>query len=1019
MTSNSIRARLLASTIIGGAAFAAVSATSAFAQDTSAPQEVVVTGSRIPRPNLTSAEPITTVTQEEFKFEGTTNVETLLNNLPSVSPSATQFSNNGASGTATVDVRGFGCSRTLVLIDGRRMPPGDPQDPCPDLNLIPSSLVNRVDVLTGGAASIYGSDALAGVVNFIMKRNFEGLQIDYQYDIAQHDNDSGAADAVAASAGFTAPKGSTTQGRTDHVTITLGSNTPDGKGNIEAYLGYINQEPVRQAAYDTAYCAIADTTDLGNGFTKHGCSGSSNSAYGKFVGKFYGTLVGTNFVPGPTQTASSLNLSDNPGAPPGNFVSYASAPPGATSRTWNYAPYQYYQRQDTRYQGGYFAHYDLNPHVEAYSDFMFMDDHTTGQLAPSGLFTNNGAINSISCDNPLASAAQLQALCGPAAGTAALSAPITIGYRLQNQPRDYVNQHDSFKMNFGFKGALDDAWSYDAYIQYGKTINTSTTQGDVSKAKIANALNVTPAGACVVGGACVPLNIFQPLSAGISAAAFNYIEEDASVSGYTTEQDASFSMVGLLGKYGIKSPWATDGVGVSFGAEYRRNYIQVAPDAATVSGDLSGAGVGGTPKTAGSTDVYDLYGELKLPLAHDQFLIKDLTADLSYRFSDYNLSGESDTYSASLEYAPISDIRFRGAYAKTARAPNVLELYTPNTLGNGSFGDPCAGATPTATNPLATAANCYNTAKSLQAKGVTLAQFTTQYYGNIDQCSAGQCNTLTGGNKALNPETANTVTLGLVFAPSFFRGFTASVDYWDISIHNAVATLPASGLLSECLADGTSAACNFITRSVTGGGVLYGTDGYVSGQVQNIAGEHKRGFDVAMDYRFRFTDFGLPPLGSMSLNFVGTYLVYDRTSLPGEGTYNCAGLFGVTCGQSDPRWRSKFRATWTTPWKADFSAQWRYIGGVSADVNDLNPILASEPTIIDAKIGSYSYFDLFASYQLRDNLTLRAGVNNVLDKDPPVIDTITYPLTAAAGNTYPALYDPLGRTIFVSLTAKF
>ena len=370
---------------------------------------------------------------------------------------------------------------------------------------------------------------------------------------------------------------------------------------------------------------------------------------------------------------------------------YSAAPPGAAARTWNYAPYQYYQRQDTRYQGGYFAHYDVNPHMEAYSDFMFMDDTTTAQLAPSGLFTNNGAINAISCDNPLASAAQLQAFCGPAAGTAALSPKYTIGYRLQNNPRDYVTQHDSFKLNFGLKGDLDHVWSYDAYIQYGKTTDSAVTKGDVSKAKIANALNVTPAGACVVGGSCVPLNIFQPLSAGISTAAFNYIEEDASVAGTAVEQDASFNILGKLGKYGIKSPWATEGVGVSIGTEYRRNSLSVAPDAATLGGDLSGASVGGTPKTQGSIDVYDLYGEVSLPLAHDQFLIKDLTADVSYRFSDYHLSGESDTYSVSLEYAPISDIRFRGAFAPTSRAPNVLELFTPAVIGNGTFNDPCAG----------------------------------------------------------------------------------------------------------------------------------------------------------------------------------------------------------------------------------------------------------------------------------------------------------------------------------------
>ena len=262
MVMPSTRTRLLASTIMIGAVFGA--GASAQAQDASTGQsgttvkEVVVTGSRIPRPNTTAVSPVQTVGQQELKLEGTVDAELMLNNLPSVSPSASQFSNNGATGIATVNLRGFGANRTLVLIDGQRMPPGDPRQPVADLNLIPSALIDRVDVMTGGASSIYGSDAIAGVVNFIMKHNFEGVQMDAQYDFAQHDNNSSSADAVAKAAGFTAPSGNTIQGRTEHITITFGANSPDGKGNLEGYLGYIHQDPVRQSAYDYAYCALGE-----------------------------------------------------------------------------------------------------------------------------------------------------------------------------------------------------------------------------------------------------------------------------------------------------------------------------------------------------------------------------------------------------------------------------------------------------------------------------------------------------------------------------------------------------------------------------------------------------------------------------------------------------------------------------------------------------------------------------------------------------------------------------------------
>ena len=203
----------------------------ASASEPNALAEVVVTGSRIPQPNTGAISPIQTVSQEEFKLQGTVNVETLLNHLPSVSPGDTQFSNgNAQTGIATVDLRGFGTARTLVLVDGRRMPPGDAQEPVADLNLIPSTLIDRVDVLTGGAASVYGSDAIAGVVNFVMKHDFQGVQLDAQYGFAQHNNNNAAADKILSDAGLTPPQGSTIQARNTHVTLTFGSKLADDRG---------------------------------------------------------------------------------------------------------------------------------------------------------------------------------------------------------------------------------------------------------------------------------------------------------------------------------------------------------------------------------------------------------------------------------------------------------------------------------------------------------------------------------------------------------------------------------------------------------------------------------------------------------------------------------------------------------------------------------------------------------------------------------------------------------------------
>jgi outer membrane receptor protein involved in Fe transport len=994
-------------------------AASAFAQEASPTEaaaltEVVVTGSRIPQPNTGAISPIQTVSQQEFKLQGTVDVETLLNNLPSVSPGDTQFSNgNAQTGVATVDLRGFGANRTLVLIDGRRMPPGDAQEPVADLNLIPSSLIERVDVLTGGAASVYGSDAIAGVVNFIMKRNFQGVQIDAQYGFAQHDNNNAAADKILTDAGLTAPRGNTIQGRNTHVTLTFGTKSADDRGSVEGYLSYIDLKPVLQSAYDTERCVTASTFNSAGAANDHFCLGSSNSAYGNFQGNFYGAEnTAGNWLPSNALNPVLQTLSNNPQST--NFVDYKNAPPGAASRAYNFAPQQYLQRQDTRYQGGFFAQYDINSHVKAYSDLMYEQDSATAQLAPGGLFVDNGPINQINCANPLMSAGQQQAICGPNAGNAnALSDLFSIGYRLQNQPRDYLFVHHAFKMDVGVRGNLDDTWSYDVYAQYGRADSSARTTGAASLSKIANALNAIPDGsggatcanAAARAAGCVPLNIFQPLSAQVTPQQFAYIEEDGTISGYTTEEVFSANLVGKLGNYGIKSPWSEDGLGIAIGSEYRGDHLNDAPDAAITSGDL---GVGGVPSIAGSTDVKEAYGELSVPIVADRFLMKNISLDTSYRWSDYNLSGSSSTYKFGLNWAPISDFRVRGAYARTERAPNIIELFIPQSIGGAPFQDPCAGSSPTYS-----AGACYRSS-NLAAAGVSEAQFASNIYGHIVDCPAGACNTKSGGNPALQPEVAHTTTAGVVLTPSFIPNLVASVDYWDIKVLNAIGTLSPGSILQGCYASNVAALCNDVSRNPLNGS-LTGASGFVLSANQNLTSIHKRGVDFQADYRVPVGNWG-----SVDTTFAGTRLSLDQIAVPAEGTYDCSGLFGPTCGIPAPRWRHSIRSTWSTPWNVDLSLQWRYLAHVSADINSTNPILGGGCcTLIDAKIPSYSYFDFAAAWHIRDNVTVRAGINNILDKDPPVLDTIFLGLAYSPTNSWPALYDPLGRTAFMSFTAAF
>jgi outer membrane receptor protein involved in Fe transport len=1008
---------------VAGYVHAAPADTTAATDQSTAVQEIVVTGSRIPQPNLTSTSPVSVVNNAEIKLEGTTNIETLLNNLPQVSPDFGLTSVNGTTGEATVDLRDLGAKRTLVLVDGKRLQPGDPINPVSDLDNIPAIMVDHVEVLTGGASAVYGSDAVAGVVNFIMKKNFQGIRLDAETSFDQYDNDNAAAAAVLQKGLLGdgvpitgAPHGAGVDGQTFDVTAMIGVNAPDDKGNITAYLEYRHTDPIKQSDRDYSYCALATSTagsfGLGTGpYNTHYCLGSSNSAYGKFA-PTSGPSVNSTFANNPNGTNS--------------FVPYSG------DYDYNFAPYQYLQSQNERYSGGFFAHYDINDHLKFYSDFMFSSNTTEGQLGPSGLFDNT--VYNINCNNPLLTAggtgvgSQAYDLCGPAtaatattpatgAGSAALAQTL-IGYRFADVsgaaiPRDYDYLHESFKIDIGAKGDLGDGWSYDVYGQFGYSLFNETVTGQLSIPNIQNALEVNPNGTCFVGGACVPLNVFS--TTGVTTAMANYLSAPGLEQGFTEEQIVEADVVGDLGRYGLKSPYAHDGFGVALGIDYRRESLGLTVDALTAAGDISGSG-GATPPAAGAYDVKEAYGELRAPLVQDMPFFKLLEVDAGYRFSEYSSSGGVSTYKIQLEWAPTEDVRFRGGFNRAVRAPNVVELFTPQVFNLFAGNDPCAGKVILPGSP--SYAGCV-------ATGATPAQLAA---GSIPVCPAGQCQEITGGNPALKPETADTYTAGVVFTPHWVPGLSLSVDYFDINVVNVIeeGLGGAEVEISQCVATSSPLYCNLIHRDPVLGSI-WANGGEVSVTEVNAGALSTNGVDFELNYRTKFTDWGLPAWGSLNLNFVGTYTAsLTTTPISGGGSYNCAGLYGVVCTTPDPTWRSKVRLTWTPQnVPATLSLQWRYIGGVGLDVDTTNPFLAVYGNIDDtaeSHIPAFSYFDLSGTWKVKDRYTFRAGINNLFGKSPPVMDTENLGISAIPfgnANTYPNLYDSLGRTIFVGVTADF
>jgi outer membrane receptor protein involved in Fe transport len=1006
------------------AALAVAGAAPVFAQDqpsaadeTANLQEVVVTGSRIAAPNEKSASPIQVISSADIQATGKTDISDILYQLPQLlnNDLGQDFSNrtpglSTAGGVSTADLRGLGPNRTLVLIDGRRLGQGTPQttiaSPAPDLDQIPTALVERIEVLTGGASSVYGSDAIAGVVNFIMKRNFQGLEVSGQWGVDWHDNKNKYMDSRLTAAGYTPLTGTSRDGRNKTLNLIAGTNFADNTGNITGYFTYLHADPVAGADRDFGQCQLAETTDPTGAVTGSQCSGSSNS---------------NRFTP-----LSGPNKNTRYGVLGNSFIPWGSAtttPPAL----FNSQTYTYMQREDDRYLAGFMLHEDLADYAKPYLDFGFMDDKTHQAIAPAAAFTtgnpNTGGAYFINCGNPYLSAQEQGILgCTPAQITATNQADpanqvrVTIGRRnVEGGGRSSDYENTNYRAVLGMKGDFLEAWNYDAYGQYYYTTYNNQQNNYLSYAKIDNALLATGTAAnaqCVSGPPCVPWNIFS--DGGVTQQQLSYLYLLGTTSGNNTLRTLHADVTGDLGKYGIRLPTAHDGIGVNVGWEHRNENVQYIPDDATNSGQLSGAGGTQEPLHA-AIGVSEGFAELRLPVAQDLPFAKDLVVSSGFRHSNYSVSGGVNTYKFDLQWAPIDDIRFRGSFNRAIRAPSVSELFNRNNIGLIAYGnDPCAAPA------SATLQQCLNTVAAANAAAFTAAYGNGKSTDIIPQAVSGQLAQVQGGNTKLQPEKSKSYSFGFLFSPSMVPNLTGSVDFWQIKIDGEVGTYPASVLVTNCLQTGNPIYCSQVVRTTTDfslQGATLATGGYIVQTNQNIASVLQSGIDLQTNYKL-----ALPGgFGSVLWSLNGAYLLHASTKpLPGGGSFDCAGLFGLTCQTIDSRWRHNLRTTWLSPWDADLSVIWRFIGKVGNDNNDPNPLLAGNAygayDNAVRQIPNISYFDLAASWHAMKGLDLRAGVNNLLDKDPPLVPLTIQP--GGAANTY-GTYDVLGRQIYIAFTAKF
>ena len=964
--------------------------------------EIVVTGSRISSANIVASSPVTTLDEGIFERRGVVDAVDVLNRLPSVVAAQNSNSSNGATGTSSINLRGLGTNRNLVLIDGTRLGPGTPTISSADLNQVPTPLLDRVEIVTGGASAVYGSDAIAGVTNFILRRDFNGAEINAQYGFYVDDNDNEFAQDISrlSSTDGVVPTSTQVDGETLDISLVVGTDFADGRGNVAAYGRYVDQNAVLQGTRDIGRCAIIDfgpnpgPTD----FTNASCLGSN-----------FGPFPTTFTLPAVIDPDTGLPFTDQPGIvgtvsldAGGNIPRNAdgSVVTGA-SNAFNFNPPNFYLRPVERLQGGFLSNFEVSDNVEIYLDGFFFRNTTDAQIAPSATF---GEIQQINCDNPFLTPELVDVICTQRNFGPTDIATVQLNRRfVEAGGRNTFIELDNIRLKGGIRGDFGDSgFGYDVYGQYSETSQTRTNTNDGDINLLQEALLVSPDGTCTSGrDGCLPLNLFG--TGPVDGEALASVLTPTINAGEVTQTVLNATVQGDLEAF--KSPFADTSAAILFGGEYRKDKLRTQPDSILIVGGSTGLGGPSNPVDA-NAEVYELFAEIGFALVEDMPFVENLSFTGQYRYSDYNYENglpgglaadgfSTDTYSAGLSWTPVDDIRIRGQYQRAVRAPNVFELFNPQSLALFNDSDPCSGPNPTA--PLA---NCV-------ASGLDPALF-----GLVAE-DAGQLQFLGGGNVNLQPESSDTYTLGAVLRPTAISGLTASVDYFNISVDDFISNIPPQSIVSGCLENGAPdpTFCSLITRDSLG---TIQVDGFVTATQLNIATRDVEGIDGSISYDFDLENFGLGEIGGLRLDYNATYYFgLEQLPFPGGDVVDCIGVYGGACdtilaSSLLPEYSHLASVGFDTNFGPSINLTWRYTGSVEGlDGQDPANNFAAE-------FGDENFFDVSAAFSVMDRADFRVGVNNVFDNDPPFGD---FRFTSN-GNTFPATYDSLGRYVFAGVKVK-
>jgi len=1029
MLPNSLKTVLLRSTILVGATAFALPAVAAVAVAAPAgtavteaadtgEKEITVTGSLIKNPNLVRATPVIVTTSEEIELRQSNTAEEVLREIPGVVPSIGSAINNGNGGASYVNLRGLGEQRNLVLLDGNRIVPAGLSG-IVDLNNIPLALVDRVETLTGAASTTYGADAISGVVNFITKKNFTGVDISGSEQITE--------------------KGDGNYYRTD---ATIGGNFADDKGNAVFSVGYQHADPVYQGDRAFSYYNIYSFDGTDNGPN----SGSSNAVPAQFTG--------TRPIDPVTGLPSTDPAVKNNGR---RQLIPATGLVGPTYAPFNFNPYNLFQTPFKRFNIFGQAHYEASEHFDFYTRGMFSKNTVNTILAPGAAFA---IVSTVPLSNPYLPAALRNQFCAfntAAAGSglytprftpaectaaAAVTSPSDPAYRtvtteirrrtteLGVRLSEYTTTLFDYKA--GVRGKITSHLDYDLYGAYGESTNQSSVTGNVLKSRFLQSLLATNTTTCLTNtNGCVPLNVFGP--AGSITAAQGAFLTAAATSSIRTQLGQVHGQIS--GDFGVVSPAATDPISFAVGAEYRNYKASLNPDILNQTvGEISGSGGAITPVTGGY-NVTEGFGELIVPLVQDRPGIQSLTFDGGVRYSAYHVQAPSKpsynttTYKGEVAYEPGFGLKLRGNYAHAVRAPNINELFGPQTTGLTSLGtDPCAG-----TAPLGNA----------NLRAVCLAQGApANTIGAINLPAAGQGNQTSGGSLRLKPEIADTFGAGIVLAPKFLPGFSTSVDYYHIRVAGAISNPTVADALTSCFGSATTANvtaasatdpnCTAIRRNPTTGALDgdFATTFGVPLVSSNVGKIETQGVDVTFNYSH---DLHFAKLG---LSFYGNYTDYNKfQASPTSLNRDCVGYISASCGQLQPKFQWSQRTTLSFD-SFDVSLLWRHIDKFRQEPDDIlngnGPAFSgasptTKPGVVPAPgtqvnygyIKPFDYFDLSTRISVVENLSLTLTVQNLGNRKPPLVGSGVGGQTFNSGNTFPATYDTLGRRYAVSARLKF